>query len=1850
MTATIQQTVDELHRTLIAYIEATYHIADPLMVRQRRELLVQEGGIFRRPFLESTPRYQTGSAYSAMTDLPEAARQAFVALSSGAVGKPLLFDPPYKHQAAAIRTILRDARNLMIMTGTGSGKTESFLLPILGKLAVEARERPAQFHSHAGVRAMVLYPMNALVNDQLGRLRALFGAPEVVALFEAWAGRPARFARYTSRTPYAGIRTKAKDIRRLKSIADFFVRIDDAAERHLSGTPVQADEDAAAFALRETLRSRGKWPAKPSISDWHGSGDWLGAQEEFIRAVTLDHDAELLTRDEVQRTPPDLLITNYSMLEYMMLRPIERPIFDQTRAWLAACPDENFLVVLDEAHLYRGAQGAEVGLLLRRLRERLGIALERFQVICATASFSDAGKANAGAFGAALSGRAPDTFDPVPGDLLLRPGEAVGEEADVDALCAIDMAGFYDETTAVQRAAVDPFLTFRGAPVGPDLEPDLHAALRDYGPLARLVNGTMSAAKSLDEVRELVFPTAQLERGEAAVSALLALGSRAREKPGDASLLPCRVHAFYRGLPGLWVCMDADCAALAEPDRGGPAGKLYGQPRARCTCGAPVLEYYTCRSCGCSYARAYARDLDHPEHLYAEAGQFLVTDEGVAESFHKIDLLLEAPATATQGRPAFYDLVTGRLDPTTPSERQRVVYVPPGLGSVAGGLGDDEDEDSKEPPEPPAGPGQFAPCGCCGRRASHGRSTVQDHLTKGDQPFQALLAAQIKVQPPSPRAASEFAPLRGRKVLIFSDSRQVAARLAPTLQNYSLKDAIRALLPAGYRAMQADPVLAGSLVLDQGWVAAVVAAHRFGVRLRPELEASEVMPRLVDTAPGVMPSTAEILDLRNEKPPVNLTRAVMETLRDNLLGLEPLAIASVAEVPKLTVQLEKLPDIVGLASDADTKIAVVRAWLRAWTRNSGVWLRDMPPNFWGTGALVKPHKGDFTAMKHVLAAPGTKTQFKKLWLDVLIKMFTQDVSGLKRLSGQTLTLDIGGDWRRCGRCTSVHRPIPTVATCIDCGSADVGAFDPETDAVFRARKAFYRDPVAEALHSEHPRILSLIAAEHTAQLNATRADEAFSAAERHEMRFQDIDLAWRTIDPPDTSIDVLSSTTTMEVGIDIGELSGVALRNMPPGRANYQQRAGRAGRRGNAVATVVAFGSADSHDEHYFSRPAEMIRGQVVDPRLVLENPDIARRHIRAFLLQRYHEARLPALDPHLAGAGNLFSVLGTVRDFRDGTGLLNRTDFKAWLEAEAALLREAIDRWLPGELAPADRQQLLDTFVGDVTVEADRAIYGGEAAPPTIVAEGEAPLDVLTPWDLAEETDETAIEADPAPDAEGDLVDAAADNLLDRLLYWGVLPRYAFPTDVAPFYVFSQASTGFRPEMEFAPSQGLNVALSQYAPNKHVWIRNKQYTSKALYSPFRDDLRNAWGRRRLYYECGRCGHAETDTEFDRARQGEVLACKACQAPASFGPAKPWIRPPGFAHPWGRPAVTTPDEPNETAHATRAKLVMPTPGPDEGTVVNPRIRALATRRHLLVSNSGPGGDGYVFCVGCGRIESVSSPDQNLYQAHTRPYPTKPGEEMCPGFTSKGVVLGADFPTDIALFALKVEAPFRLPPGHSESQSAMRTVCEALAKAACRLLELESGEILAEYRPALNDEGAAGSLVEVFLYDTLAGGAGFSPQLVPRAAELFETALGFVVDCPEACDASCYRCLRSFRNRLDHAWLDRHLAAQLLRSFLQGGAPDYPADRVEQSVGMLSTALRLQLADTHDVTRSNSAGHPPIEVMSRTSGVITPVDLTSPIAPSLPLNAPIGLARLVLVDDLKVRRHLGEAVEKVIAAL
>jgi len=315
--------------------------------------------------------------------------------------------------------------------------------------------------------------------------------------------------------------------------------------------------------------------------------------------------------------------------------------------------------------------------------------------------------------------------------------------------------------------------------------------------------------------------------------------------------------------------------------------------------------------------------------------------------------------------------------------------------------------------------------------------------------------------------------------------------------------------------------------------------------------------------------------------------------------------------------------------------------------------------------------------------------------------------------------------------------------------------------------------------------------------------------------------------------------------------------------------------------------------------------------------------------------------------------------------------------------------------------------------------------------------------------------------------------NLLDRLLYKGVLPRYAFPTDVATFYVFDREnSSRRRAAFHYSPSQGLAVALSQYAPGREVWIDRKLWRSEAVYSPFNSDRYVAWQRRRRYYECSECGYAFTQ-ELSAGDWDDQLDCEACGAHGTVG-TRQWLRPPGFAHPVDREPGTTPDDLPERSYATRARLTAPTPIHTAAwTEVAPRVRRHTERHKLLVTNRGPRELGYHYCARCGRIEAAASRQHLTLAAHRKPFPDE-REPDCPAArTARGIVLGTDFITDVLLLSLQVDPPILLRPELLATKVVLRTLCEALVKASTLELGLEPNELEADFRPALTPEGASG---------------------------------------------------------------------------------------------------------------------------------------------------------------------------------
>ncbi len=339
----------------------------------------------------------------------------------------------------------------------------------------------------------------------------------------------------------------------------------------------------------------------------------------------------------------------------------------------------------------------------------------------------------------------------------------------------------------------------------------------------------------------------------------------------------------------------------------------------------------------------------------------------------------------------------------------------------------------------------------------------------------------------------------------------------------------------------------------------------------------------------------------------------------------------------------------------------------------------------------------------------------------------------------------------------------------------------------------------------------------------------------------------------------------------------------------------------------------------------------------------------------------------------------------------------------------------------------------------------------------------------------------------------------------------------------------------------------------------------------------------------------------------------------------------------------------------------PTPAEeDKWNRLNPRLRLHHTRQPLLVTNRGPCEEGYTYCMKCGLIEPTALPNGIVGASHKKPYPDvrDPG---CPGGgVTKGLVLGTDFITDVLLISVTVERPLTLLPGLLATDVALRTLSEAITKAACAALELEARELQAEYRPALTSAGRDGLEAEIYLYDTLPGGAGFARRVGELGIPVFEAALKILETCPEGCDRSCYRCLRSYKNKFEHDLLDRHLGATLLRFLLTGAAPKIDAPRLARSTDLLFQDLERQGLEGIKFERARAVSVPgllPVTApiyATRQDGAEFVIGLHGPLTPDDPPDDALRDLKeysttlpVLLVDELVVRRNLPSATKSLI---
>lgn len=1753
--------LDATRRNLIAYIEATYHISDPTLVAIRRDLLLSPRMVAQRPFIESAARYATGRSFASL-GIPAHVHRLFTGLEEQRV-----LNQPYSHQAEALEATLGAARrDLVVTTGTGSGKTETFLLPLLGRLYDEASARPQRFQARA-VRGLVLYPMNALVNDQLARLRLLFGSETVVAAFKAAAGRPLKFARYTGRTLFPGVRSADAPTmnRRLKPLK-FYLDLLESAR----------DGDREAQRLIGELRARGRWPAKSDLRTWYwgSSGRKWGTPSVPLRAVEQPDDVELLLRQEAQAAAPDVLMTNYSMLEYSLLRPIERPIWRGTADYYRACPEERLVLVLDEAHLYKGAAGTEVALLIRRLQRRLGLSPDQIQVICTSASFSNGEAATQ--FAAHLTGRATSGFTALPGDKVARSPSGPGDAALAAALAAVDLAALHTRDVVKRAAAAATLLQSRGvctSASSPELlESSLLQALADLPVVGRLLNltsgartdqdpVTMSSPASAQDVEllpERLFPEVDAELRRRATDALLSLAALARSSPEQPPLLAARVHAFFRGLPGLWACSDPQCAELQPARRGAPTGTLFAQPRDRCRCGARVFELHTCRGCGAAVAVVFVDEPRQPTFAWAMAGGGF--DSG-KEALQQLHLLLEDPLRREHGAVEdWLDPVTGRI------------------GSRAG-------RQVWRPSWTKAHGGCFQRCPRCGGDGDK----ISGHQTSGDQPFQELVSTQLSEQPPRPEVET---PLQGRKVLVFADGRQAASRLSGQLKQYSLRDAARPLTLLGLRWIASKDVIP---TLDLAYLALLVGCALREVKPAVIADSARDVQRHLAEAVALMSHTCSADDVRStgqrvaDEAPKDVLLALYGLLFDRFTGLEALGLGTFAAAPP-PIHVAgftglAVPD--GSGAPDLRRQALMDLWIRVAVQRGMVALKNTPADWIDAplGARVRRASGAFSELRRYVGGRFFSSQLTQQggrpapWLAQLQLAFqdgTPTAQGmLVRAAAVRVVLD-GVTWARCRICTRVQPTLPLGNQCISCEQQFLDPLDPLRDGPFRARAAYYRRMSERVQEEPGFRPQPFVAEEHSAQLNQAMEGETFARTERYELRFQDIEVP---AEPGEAtgSVDVLSCTTTMEVGIDIGSLTGVALRNVPPSRANYQQRAGRAGRRSASLASVITWCGADSHDQRFFAEPEEIVSGPVRNPVLKLDNEEIVRRHAFAMLLSAYQQAAIP---DDVEAAHDVFMSLGSRSAFQiGGADVFSYRGLERWLRETASDLEADLYALVPAELH--------DELSVETLPEQLLAALRSAGAGPLERSERERADD--SSGDLRFDVSGDSEEEEQDREAQSESTDGPLDEelLLDLLFARGVLPRYAFPTDVVAFHVFDDgASRWRRPKLRYAAQQGLTIALSQYAPGRAVWIDGQRWTSLALWDPF-DLRRERFESRELFYECAVCRYVEVrPRDADHYRE-QSIDCRACGTRGKLGPAMDWLIPAGFAHPAGKPPDVAGERDVPLTRPTRAKLSAP-PAPDKVAAVSAegRVQIWVQKDELTLTNAGgterdSDSDhyGFRYCRLCGRIEPDGWKNGELGSDHAPPAPGRPGAApACKGRYTI-VSLGTKFRTDVAVIRLRLSDGCSLRPGTAVARIALTTLAEAFGAAARSALQLDSNEIAAEHRPALTDLGATGEEVEIYLYDTVPGGAGYAAQAVQDSANggLIESTLRLLEGC-KACDTSCYQCLRSYGNRWLHGDLDRKLGAAVLRHCLSGKAPAMDPSEGTPLLGAMAAYLSEEGAD------------------------------------------------------------------------
>lgn len=1410
------------------YIKDTFHFKDNDYQKQFEKELDNQV-LYKGPFLSASLPFSSGKSIN------ELIKEGKMSSLFSDFNKVVPDRSLYIHQEQAFNKII-NGRSVVVTTGTGSGKTECYLYPILESILREIENGTIC----PGVRAMFLYPMNALVNDQIDRVRKILkDFPEIT------------FGFYTGDTP-------------------------------------------------------------KKESGYDGEGHI---------------ENEIVSREAMRENPPHLLFTNYSMLEYMMIRPDDYRIFnpEYIKNWR--------YVVLDEAHTYRGALGIEMALLLRRVT---GQCEKKPSFILTSATLGDKGKDEKDIieFAEALTNTKYDVSDIIFStrdgldyseiQYTIHPSTYIELDENLNNMEKIvEIASEYQEVKATNVPEIVYDLLKKDSNI--------------YYLYGILQEKSVEYKEVFNKLKDKNF------KEEKCLTSLIHLLNIARKN--KKFIYDIKYHTFVKTLSGAYVSL-------------APNKQLSLIPRSWFN-DMKAFEFGTCRFCNAPYI--FGKNYDNK--LIQNNDVDIYENYGDDETFNaNLDYYLLYNDNEIE------DMDLTNCEKYTICSKCGQVYDSGNLNSKKCDCGKIfainvlkvNTSDMKN---------NITSCPCCSHSSNRG---VVRSVSMGKDEATAILGQilyksiekkeqkEVKTEfrrtfslSTTPISKEPKKEQNVKQFLAFSDSRQQASFFAKFFEENHMRFLRKRIIWEVIKNENFESIDFSKLITrlqsliktnnlfdnennnieKQAWISALYellnvdgdySAEGLGLfyfRLKAEDYIGQFGEDVINDYFGKYGINKTDLE--------NLLRIVFDTFRTSAaINYDDAPLTS--QEKKDEFQYRRFSNSIKLKKQITAKSESrfkeggnIKSFLPVTGKNTNLEI---------VKKICKCSTKEALEILEVL--------FQNVGVETKLFSKTEFSAGKDeayQISCYNYTLENYKNskyyiCKKCGRITPYN--VHNYCVNADCdGKLEII----EPDDYFSHN--YYRKQYLEK------DIEKIEIKEHTAQLSSKTAKE-------YQNKFKD------------KEINILSCSTTFEMGVDIGDLETVFMRNVPPSPANYVQRAGRAGRSDDSSAFVLTFCGTSSHDYTYYSDPNKMISGKITPPKFSITNEKIIIRHLLAASLGFFFRKNKRYID-------NMDEMI-----FNGGS-----KEFIKYLRSEPDDLNAYINNKILDEKTKQYKNfKWLDNLNGE-----------------SIVSKFEDNVkDLVNDFEQAKELALSKDELGKANYFKYQIGKIKKENsVISELSHYGVIPKYGFPVDVVDLTIMKN---GVKDE-SYRLQRDLKIAISEYAPESEIIVEKEKYTSRYIEQPSTGPL-----LKRYYAHCDICDRTSiTYTPSDEK------GCKYCGYELEY---KEHFIVPERGFKTGENKESTTKKPKKT-YAGAVEYIGNGKKDDKTISIgnNDIVIETSSDDQLLVINK----NDFFMCPVCGYTKIVKNKPMNipLIQEHLNA-----NEHKCICQELEGTHIGHVFSTDVAKISIK----------------------------------------------------------------------------------------------------------------------------------------------------------------------------------------------------------------------------------------